>query len=132
MKKRKTGKSGLAMRDGYPRPDERNNVHSFEDIGAGRRHGLARRSFLRTAGMVAAETVSGGLVFPAITQESDGTSAKPLVNGRRKLGQLEVSSVGLGCQDMTGTFYATPHAARRAIALRCGSTREARLKDQCK
>jgi aryl-alcohol dehydrogenase-like predicted oxidoreductase len=29
------------------------------------------------------------------------------VSSRRKLGQLEVSSLGLGCQDMTGTYYAT-------------------------
>jgi hypothetical protein len=110
----------------YPRPDERNTVHSFEDIGAGRRHGLARRSFPRAAGMVAAETVSGGLVFPAITPESGGTSAKPLVNGRRKLGQLEVSSVGLGCQDMTGTFYAT--APRRQACYRSSVWKHPRSK----
>ncbi len=69
---------------------------------------LNRRSFLRTTGIIAAATVAG----PAIAQESSKGATKPLVNGRRKLGQLEVSSVGLGCQDMTGTFYAT--APRRA------------------
>ena len=71
-------------------------------------HDLNRRSFLRATGIIAAATIAG----PAIAQESSKAVTKPLVTGRRKLGQLEVSSVGLGCQDMTGTFYAT--APRRA------------------
>jgi len=72
---------------------------------------LDRRSFLRTTGMIAAATIDGGLSFPGIAQEIAGASAKPLVSGRRRLGTLEVSSVGLGCQDFTGTFYAT-HPSR--------------------
>lgn len=71
-------------------------------------HDLNRRAFLRTTGVIAAT---------AIAQESGAAAAKPLVNGRRKLGRLEVSSVGLGCQDMTGTFYATAPRRPDMIAL---------------
>jgi len=73
----------------------------------GRSHDLDRRAFLRATGIVAAATMTGGLSLPAIAKEIGGPSAKPQVSGRRKLGKLEVSAVGLGCQDFTGTFYAT-------------------------
>ena len=64
-------------------------------------HHLNRRSFLRTTGAIAAATIAG----PAIAQDNCGATNKPLVTGRRKLGKLEVSSIGLGCQDMTGDVY---------------------------
>jgi aryl-alcohol dehydrogenase-like predicted oxidoreductase len=73
----------------------------------GHSHDLDRRAFLRATGIVAAATMTGGLSLPAIGKEIGGASAKPQVSGRRKLGKLEVSAVGLGCQDFTGTFYAT-------------------------
>ncbi len=57
--------------------------------------------------MVAASTIAGALSLPAFAQRGGPALAERRVNGRRKLGKLEVSSVGLGCQDMTGTFYAT-------------------------
>ena len=79
----------------------------FEKITLGRSDELNRRSFLRASGMAAAATIVGGYSFSAIAQESGRVSARSLVNGRRKLGKLEVSAVGLGCQDFTGTFYAT-------------------------
>ena len=69
-------------------------------------HDRNRRSFLRGTGIIAAATITGVL-----------SAEKPIVNGRRKLGQLEVSSVGLGCQDMTGTFYATAPRRPDMIAL---------------
>jgi aryl-alcohol dehydrogenase-like predicted oxidoreductase len=78
----------------------------------GHGHDLDRRSFLRATGIIATATITGGLSFPAIAKEISGASAKPQVSGRRKFGKLEVSSVGLGCQDFTGTFYAT--SPRRA------------------
>jgi aryl-alcohol dehydrogenase-like predicted oxidoreductase len=87
--------------------DERNNMPNFEDIAPRRSSDLDRRSFLRTTGIIAAATITGGLSLPAIARGSGGASVKPLVNGRRKLGTLEVSIVGLGRQDFTGTFYAT-------------------------
>jgi aryl-alcohol dehydrogenase-like predicted oxidoreductase len=66
-----------------------------------------RRSFLRSTGILAAATITGGLSFGAVAEQSSGNSSKSLLKRRRKLGTLEVSSVGLGCQDFTGTFYAT-------------------------
>ncbi len=66
-------------------------------------HHLNRRSFLRRTGAIAAATIAG----QAIAQDNGGAMTKPLVNGRRKLGKLEVSSIGLGCQDMTGGVYAS-------------------------
>ncbi len=65
---------------------------------------LSRRSFMGAVGAVGAGTIMSGF------------SARPQ-NGRRKIGQLEVSSVGLGCQDMTGTFYATAPQRADMIAL---------------
>jgi aryl-alcohol dehydrogenase-like predicted oxidoreductase len=64
--------------------------------------GLTRRKFLISA----AATSLGALRL--YSADDDKTSAKAeTVAGRRKLGKLEVSSVGLGCQDFTGTYYAT-------------------------
>ena len=84
------------------------DLQNSKDSGPERSHRLDRRSFLRVTGAIAATTIAGGLSFPANAERS----AKGLVKGRRKIGQLEVASVGLGCQDFTGTFYAT--APRRA------------------
>jgi aryl-alcohol dehydrogenase-like predicted oxidoreductase len=78
---------------------------------------LNRRSFLRTTGLVAAATVTGGLSFPAIARAGTPAAAKPQVAGRRKLGSLEVSSVGLGCMDYTGSFYGTHPNRADLIAL---------------
>ena len=73
---------------------------------------LDRRSFLQATGALAAIALGGGLSIPLAAKEGGSGAAKPLVSGRRKLGKLEVSAIGLGCQDMTGTFYGT--APRRA------------------
>ena len=64
----------------------------------------SRRSFLGATAGLAVATITSAAV-------------KPLVKGRRKLGSLEVSSVGLGCQDFTGTFYATAPSRPDMIAL---------------
>lgn len=90
------------------------NVEGFDPISG---HDLNRRSFLRATASIAAAAIPGVLASPAIAQDSPGRANKPLVNGRRKLGQLEVSSVGLGCQDMTGAFYATAPSRSDMIAL---------------
>lgn len=75
----------------------------FKDIDPAGDKNVGRRSFLRTTGMAAAAAMAGVLPFRAIAEQAGGTS-KTLVKGRRKLGALEVSSVGIGCQDFTGTF----------------------------
>jgi aryl-alcohol dehydrogenase-like predicted oxidoreductase len=78
---------------------------------------LDRRSFLRATGAVAASAISASLALPAFAQQVDPASAERVVHGRRKLGPLEVSSVGLGCQDITGAFYATAPKRTDMIAL---------------
>ncbi len=69
--------------------------------------GNSRRSFLRVSAMAGAAALTGGLSIPAMAQKGDSLSSRGRVGDRRKLGSLEVSSVGHGCQDFTGTFYAT-------------------------
>jgi hypothetical protein len=84
---------------------------NFEDYAPRSGQDMDRRSFLRTTGIAAAAALTGGFSITGIARATGVTSTKPLVHGRRKLGTLEVSSVGLGCQDFTGTFYAT-HPSR--------------------
>jgi len=87
-------------------------MDDFKEAGAGCHQGLSRRLFLSVSGMAGAAALTSGLSLPAIAQKSDSLSSKGRVRGRRKLGSLEVSSVGHGCQDFTGAFYAT--APKRA------------------
>jgi aryl-alcohol dehydrogenase-like predicted oxidoreductase len=94
-------------------------MDDFKGDGPGRNRGLSRRSFLRVSGMVGATTFANGFSFPALAQKSAKPFSKGRVSGRRKFGSLEVSSVGLGCQDFTGTFYATaPNRADMIILVR--------------
>src|SRR5579862_2910246 len=76
-------------------------MDNYGDAGQKFHAGLARPSFLRAAGAIAASTISAGLQLPAFAQQDGSAPAERLVAGRRKLGKLGVSSVGLGCQDMT-------------------------------
>jgi aryl-alcohol dehydrogenase-like predicted oxidoreductase len=69
---------------------------------------MGRRGFLSTAGCLAAAPLLVGTGSQASAQETaQGTgvnsTASPL-SGRRKLGSLEVSSVGLGVQNMHRTY----------------------------
>src|SRR6188474_1832051 len=72
---------------------------------------MGRRNFLRVAGSLAATPLLGGIATDAGAQ---GTAFSRLpaaqAIGRRKLGSLEVSSVGLGVQNMHRTYQTTiPH-----------------------
>ncbi len=69
-----------------------------EDKGA--TPGLDRRSFLGITGALAAGTFASGFSLPA---RADGSTQTP-ISGRRKLGTLEVSSVGLGVQNMSRAY----------------------------
>lgn len=64
---------------------------------------LDRRSFLGITGALAAATITSGLFLPA---RADG-STQELMSGPRKLGALEVSSVGLGVQNMSRKYETT-------------------------
>jgi aryl-alcohol dehydrogenase-like predicted oxidoreductase len=67
-----------------------------------------RRSFLAVAGSLAAAPLLGGIVSQASAQTAgSGTSALAQATGRRKLGSLEVSGVGIGVQNMSRTYQTT-------------------------
>jgi aryl-alcohol dehydrogenase-like predicted oxidoreductase len=69
---------------------------------------VARRDVLKAAGGLALTPVLVGATSPALAQ-SPGVAATQAGNieGRRKLGTLEVSSVGLGVQNMGRTYQTT-------------------------
>jgi aryl-alcohol dehydrogenase-like predicted oxidoreductase len=78
------------------------------------RDDMGRRSFLRSAGALAAAPLLGGTATKAIAQlgASGGSSAAggtpvPAAPGRRRLGRLEVSSIGLGVQNMHRRYETT-------------------------
>ena len=76
-------------------------MKDFEDNGA--KPSLDRRSFLGVAGALAAGTIASGLSLRARAE----ASAQTPISGRRKLGALEVSSVGLGVQNMSRKYETT-------------------------
>lgn len=74
-----------------------------------------RRKFISTSMVVASGATAAGSALlgsaQAQTQAGSASSAGPLLAGqkdaRRKLGQLEVSSIGLGVQNMARTYQTT-------------------------
>ncbi len=69
---------------------------------------LGRRSFLASAGALAAVPLLGGAAPGSAAQAPvPGRSTAPSAIGRRRLGSLEVSSVGLGVQNMSRTYQTT-------------------------
>ena len=65
-----------------------------------------RRRFLGAAGSLAALSLLGGTGAQASGQAASGSVAAQ-ASGRRKLGRLDVSSVGLGVQNMSRTYQTT-------------------------
>jgi aryl-alcohol dehydrogenase-like predicted oxidoreductase len=73
-----------------------------------RRSEPGRRGFLGAAGSLAALSVLGGTEAQASAQAAGARGSVALkAGGRRKLGRLEVSSVGLGVQNMSRTYQTT-------------------------
>ena len=73
-----------------------------------RRFEMGRRGFLGAAGSLAAVSLLGGTGSNASAQTTgSGSHAAAQASGRRKLGSLEVSSVGLGVQNMSRTYQTT-------------------------
>src|SRR5512146_2939719 len=73
-----------------------------------RDNSIGRRTFLQLGGALAAAPLFGGLARRANAQTAspNGTPAAPAI-GRRRLGRLEVSSVGLGVQNMRRKYETT-------------------------
>ena len=73
-----------------------------------RRSELGRRGFLGAAGSLAAISLLGGRNAQASGQTAGARgSVAAQASGRRKLGRLEISSVGLGVQNMSRTYQTT-------------------------
>ena len=69
---------------------------------------LARRGFLIGAGTLAAAPLIGTSSVQAQGPSTNvGSRTVPRAAGRRKLGALEVSSIGLGVQNMSRTYQTT-------------------------
>jgi len=67
---------------------------------------VGRRSFLLSAGAVAAQLLGAAKQAPAQPAAPNRSLAANAI-GRRRLGPLEVSSVGLGVQNMSRTYQTT-------------------------
>ena len=79
---------------------------------------LGRRSFLLSAGTLAAAPLLGGFAPPAFAQQSATTTPpSPGAMGRRRLGKLEVSSIGLGVQNVARKYETTVPYRPAMIAL---------------
>ena len=74
-----------------------------------RKNHIGRRSFLLSAGALAATPLLGGAAPRSVAQPATASRppASEAANGRRRLGSLEVSSVGLGVQNMSRTYQTT-------------------------
>ncbi len=84
--------------------DEGEQLHMESE----RRNDIGRRSFLLSAGALATTPLLGGIAAPAVAQAATpSTPTAPLSIGRRRLGKLEVSSVGLGVQNMSRKYETT-------------------------
>jgi aryl-alcohol dehydrogenase-like predicted oxidoreductase len=73
-----------------------------------RRWAIGRRSFLLSVGSLAVTPLFGGIATQAFAQgaaSSTPPATQPI--GRRRLGSLEVSSIGLGVQNMSRTYHTT-------------------------
>jgi len=77
-------------------------------MGTERKTAMGRRAFLASMGSLAAAPVMGSTAIDAFAQapaSANSSSTKAL--DRRKLGSLEVSSVGLGVQNMSRKYETT-------------------------
>ena len=68
---------------------------------------LGRRGFLGAAGSLAAVSLLRGTKAQASAQATGSGGAAAHATARRRLGALEVSSVGLGVQNMSRTYQTT-------------------------
>jgi aryl-alcohol dehydrogenase-like predicted oxidoreductase len=68
---------------------------------------IDRRAFLGAAGLMAAAPILQASASPAAAQTASSSNASANGIGRRTLGKLEVSSIGIGVQNMSRTYQTT-------------------------
>lgn len=80
---------------------------------------IDRRAFLGAAGLLAAAPIIEASASPAMAQATSTTTITASAGGigRRKLGQLEVSSIGIGVQNMSRTYQTTIPSRPQMIAI---------------
>ena len=79
---------------------------------------IGRRSFLLSAGSLATASLVGGITTPAPAQlPASSRPPAPAAIGRRRLGSLEVSSIGLGVQNMSRKYETTVPYRPEMIAI---------------
>jgi hypothetical protein len=87
-------------------------------MASGRNNEMGRRSFLLSAGALAATPLIGGTSAQAPAQPAaPSRPPAPDATGRRRLGALAVSSVGLGVQNMSRTYQTTIPSRPEMIAI---------------
>ena len=79
-------------------------MQNIEKTDQGTTQKVNRRTFLHGTGLLTVATLTGGFSLSAAAQESGQTPAPAHMSGPRKLGTLEVSSVGLGVQNMSRSY----------------------------
>jgi aryl-alcohol dehydrogenase-like predicted oxidoreductase len=87
-----------------------------------RKDQIGRRSFLQSASVLAAAPLLGGIATNALAQSTapaapGGAPTPAAAPGRRRLGKLEVSSVGLGVQNNSRKYETTVPYRPEQIAL---------------
>ena len=81
--------------------------------------GISRRDFIAKTAFVGAGLAVRSLSYASAQNQTVGqdrvNTSNTVRNERRKLGSLEVSSLGLGCMSMAGGFYNNPPPDRREM-----------------
>ena len=72
-----------------------------------RTHAIGRRSFLLSLGSLATTPMLGGVPAQSVAQAASNKAPTTEAIGRRRLGKVEVSSIGLGVQNMSRTYHTT-------------------------
>jgi hypothetical protein len=67
---------------------------------------IGRHGFLGAAGVLASLPLLGSAASAKASADA-ATPTKPLAKGRRMLGKLEVSAIGIGVQNMARTYQTT-------------------------
>jgi len=68
---------------------------------------MNRRDILKTTGLAIVGTALIPFDTFAQNKKSKSDNVQPILSGKRKLGKLEVSAIGLGVQNMPRTYQTT-------------------------
>ncbi|MBN6074205.1 aldo/keto reductase [Aggregatibacter actinomycetemcomitans] len=72
----------------------------------------SKRNLLKTGGLTALALGLGGAAMAKQAVKNSPISANDKLPGQRKLGNLTVSSIGLGCQELGQNMYGVPQPSR--------------------